>query len=71
MAHQLYRAPKTAAIDILGRLDRDPKDVEDIYDLQFLTDVGKLEFPESTTRSPFLELTNACSEDQALAYQPA
>eukprot|EP00971_Amphidinium_carterae_P315458 6270348-Amphidinium_carterae.1 len=71
MAHQLWREPKSAAIDILGKLDRDPKDVEDLYDSQFLAAVNRLEFPENATRSPFLELTNACPEDQALAYQPA
>eukprot|EP00971_Amphidinium_carterae_P238980 4743914-Amphidinium_carterae.1 len=71
MAHQMWREPKSAAIDILGRLDVDPKEVADLYDPQFLEAVTKLEFPENVTRSPFMELTNACPEDQALAYQPA
>eukprot|EP00971_Amphidinium_carterae_P100904 1996296-Amphidinium_carterae.1 len=71
MAHQMWREPKSAAIDILGRLDIDPKGVFDLYDPQILEAVNKLEFPENVTRSPFMELTNACPHDQALAYQPA
>eukprot|EP00971_Amphidinium_carterae_P286810 5694385-Amphidinium_carterae.1 len=71
MAHQMWRAPKSTAIDILGKLDIDPKGVVDLYDPQILEAVNELEFPENVTRSPFMELTNACPDDQALAYQHA
>eukprot|EP00971_Amphidinium_carterae_P272262 5403364-Amphidinium_carterae.1 len=71
MAHQMWREPKTVVIDILGKLDIDPKGVLDIYEPQIIEAVSNLEFPENVTRSPFLELTNASPDDQALAYQPA
>eukprot|EP00971_Amphidinium_carterae_P018618 367117-Amphidinium_carterae.1 len=53
------------------KLDIDPKEIVDLCDPQILDAVNKLEFPENVTRSPFMELTKACPDDQALAYQHA
>eukprot|EP00971_Amphidinium_carterae_P334678 6470105-Amphidinium_carterae.1 len=72
LAHRVWREQKSASIEIFKRLDNvDPAGVEDLYAPRLLEMLNNLEFPENMTRSPFLELTNACTEDQALAYQPA
>eukprot|EP00971_Amphidinium_carterae_P218294 4332797-Amphidinium_carterae.2 len=51
LAHQMWRTPKTEAIDILGKLDIDPHGVFDLYEPRILSAVNKLEFPENVTRS--------------------
>eukprot|EP00971_Amphidinium_carterae_P040415 793238-Amphidinium_carterae.2 len=71
LAHQMWRAPKTAAIDVFEKLDIDPKGVSDLCDPKILSAAKALEFPDNVTRSPFMELTTACPDDQASAYQPA
>eukprot|EP00971_Amphidinium_carterae_P282800 5614583-Amphidinium_carterae.1 len=72
LAHRVWREQKSASIEIFKRLNNvDPAGVEDLYAPGLLEILNQLDFPENMTRSPFLELTNACPEDQALAYQPA
>eukprot|EP00971_Amphidinium_carterae_P265224 5261080-Amphidinium_carterae.1 len=72
LAHRVWREQKSASSEIFKRLDDvDPMEAQDLYAPRLLETFQRLDFPEDMTRSPFLELTNACPEDQALAYQSA
>eukprot|EP00971_Amphidinium_carterae_P225570 4473832-Amphidinium_carterae.1 len=71
LAHRVWREQKSASIEVFKGLEVDPAGIDDLYDPGLLEILNNLDFPDNMTRSPFLELTNACPEDQALAYQPA
>eukprot|EP00971_Amphidinium_carterae_P311798 6197522-Amphidinium_carterae.1 len=69
LGHQFWRTPKTKVTEVLGKLDLDPKKIEDFLDMTVVSAIKQVEFPDNMGRSPYLELASACSQDQALAYQ--
>eukprot|EP00971_Amphidinium_carterae_P349444 6491020-Amphidinium_carterae.3 len=69
LGHQFWEPPKTEMIQVLNQLEPDPQLVKDLLDHNFVSLVRQVEFPAYYSKSPFIELTNACPEDQALAYQ--
>eukprot|EP00971_Amphidinium_carterae_P308192 6124787-Amphidinium_carterae.1 len=63
------RQERRKMIQVLEQLEPEPQHVNDFLDPRFVSVARKVVFPESFHRAPFIELTNACPEDQALAYQ--